>query len=281
MQCINLPLPLRQGLVLLLFGLITPTLQAQKTDIPLDDFTERTVVKEKMPLDYPPIRESDILWETRIWRIIDVREKMNLPFIYPDAPLFSILANGIVDGEIPAFSTIDDKFTTRLSKEEVLGQIQKKDTIVVWDLDSEEDRLVEVFNEINWENIKRYRVKESWFFDANTGTLKVRILGIAPLYNEVDDLGNFRFERPLFWVHYPSARDYLAQHKAYTHGGNTAANTTWEDLFEMRYFASCVIKEHNLYDRKIEEYLTGTDIAIEADKIDDGLFNREMDLWEN
>jgi hypothetical protein len=31
--------------------------------IPLDDITERSVVKERQPLAYQPIREADILWE--------------------------------------------------------------------------------------------------------------------------------------------------------------------------------------------------------------------------
>ena len=46
---------------------------------PLDDITERAVVNEHRVLKYQHVRESDILWEKRLWRIIDTREKMNLP----------------------------------------------------------------------------------------------------------------------------------------------------------------------------------------------------------
>ncbi|MCB0570942.1 MAG: gliding motility protein GldN, partial [Phaeodactylibacter sp.] len=47
-------------------------------DKPLDDIVEKRITVEKRVLPYDPIREADIFWEKRIWRIIDVREKMNL-----------------------------------------------------------------------------------------------------------------------------------------------------------------------------------------------------------
>ena len=58
-----------------------------------------------------------------------------------------------------------------------------------------------------------------------------------------------------------------------------SATVTWEDMFEMRHFASVVYKENNPYDRRIEDYLTGTDALYEADRINDALFNREHDVW--
>ncbi|HNL40593.1 MAG TPA: hypothetical protein PKH43_15685 [Saprospiraceae bacterium] len=74
----------------------TPT---ETADPPvLDDFTTRQVVAERPVLPYQPVREADILFEKRIWRVIDVREKMNLPFIYPEAPLFTVLAEAALEG---------------------------------------------------------------------------------------------------------------------------------------------------------------------------------------
>lgn len=42
---------------------------------PLDDITERTVVADHCTLPYQPIREADIMWERRLWRLVDVRKK--------------------------------------------------------------------------------------------------------------------------------------------------------------------------------------------------------------
>ncbi len=258
---------------------------AQRTDLPdapsppLDDITERTVIAEHHPLKYQKIREADILWETRLWRIIDTREKMNLPFVAPESPLFSILSEAALNGDLTVYSTENDHFSKPLSEKELQNILFKTDTISTWNMDQDQEEIRVVQSDLNWEDVKRFRLKESWFFDANTGTLRVRILGIAPLIDVRDENGDFRYEKPLFWVHYPSARPLLAGRKAVTHGGNYASTTTWEDLFEMRYFASSIIKENNIQDRRLQDYLAGADLLMQSDKIEDELFNREHDLW--
>jgi len=54
---------------------------------------------------------------------------------------------------------------------------------------------------------------------------------------------------------------------------------SWDDLFEMRYFASTIYKEGNVYNRRIKDYSDGLDQLLEADKIKKELFNFEHDLW--
>ena len=247
---------------------------------PMDDITEREVVRDHRVLPYQPIREADILWEKRIWRVVDVREKMNLPFSAPESPLFKILADAAIAGEISVYSTEDDKFSKRLSADALRKLLFKRDTILTYeDLDALEETVKIVENETNWEDVKRFRIKESWFFDTKTSTLRSRILGIAPIIEERDEEGNFRFEKPLFWVYYPAAREMLAQHKAITHGENYSATLTWEDLFEKRYFASYITKENNVRDLRLQDMYTGLDLLMESDKIKNELFNREHDMW--
>src|SRR5688572_22802421 len=79
-------------------------------DVYLDDVVRRTMIFENRVLPYEPLREADIPWEKRMWRIIDVREKINLPFIYPPKPFFTILADAIQSGEIKVFK--DEEFKT-------------------------------------------------------------------------------------------------------------------------------------------------------------------------
>ncbi|HAD12074.1 MAG TPA: gliding motility protein GldN [Saprospirales bacterium] len=248
--------------------------------LPIDDITERQVVRDRPILAYQPIREADILWEKRIWRVIDVREKMNLPFAAPESPLFKVLADAALAGELPVYSTEDDKFTKRLSSSDVRGLLYRKDTVMVFDdVESYTESIRVVENETNWEDIKRFRVKESWFFDTKTSTLRNRILGIAPIIDVRDEEGNFKYEMPLFWVYYPGARAFLAQHKAITHGENWSATTTWEDIFEKRYFASYITKENNVQDLRLQDLYTGPDLLMESDKIKSELFAREHDMW--
>ena len=61
--------------------------------------------------------------------------------------------------------------------------------------------------------------------------------------------------------------------------GNDGDLGTWEDLFERRFFSSYIYKESNVYNRRIQDYLQGVDILLEADKIKQEIFNYEHDLW--
>lgn len=252
--------------------------QTERMSPPLDDITNRQVIEERKPLAYAPVREADIVWEKRIWRVIDTREKMNQHFVAPQSPLFQVLSDAAISGELIAYSTETDDFSIPLDTSEFRRLITRIDTVPLIDIETMEETWQIVVNDIDWENVKRFRIKEMWWFDANAGAMRCRILGIAPLIEEYDDEGNFKFERPLFWVHVPSSRDVLNRHKAILSDESTTV-FTWDDALEQRRFASYVYKESNPQDRRLSEYLAGTDLLLESQKINDELFNREHDFW--
>lgn len=245
---------------------------------PLDDVVERTTILEKRVLPYDNIREADLFWEKRIWRVIDVREKMNLPFAYPERPFFSILMDAAESGEITVYDAEDDKFSSSLDPNEVASMGASIDTVTTFDPVTYEEKIQIVTNEINPEDVKRFRVKEVWFFDEESSTLQVRILGIAPLLDVKDENGNFKYEKPMFWVYYPTARELLARERVFNYG-NDASPMSWEDLLEMRFFASFVYKESNVFDQRLQDYLSGVDLLLEGKNIEAEIFNFEHDLW--
>lgn len=253
--------------------------QTVDQDPPIDDITDKRTIETVRVLAYDPIREADIFWEKRIWRVIDIREKMNLPFAYPERPFFTILKEAAENGEIFVYSQEDDKFTQRLAPNEVATMGASVDTVTTFDPVTYEEQIQIVRNELNPEDIKRYRIKEAWFFDKETSTMQVRILGIAPLKDVKDENGNFKYEQVMFWVYYPEARQILAREKVFT-AGNDAAPITWEGLLEMRYFSSYIMKESNVHNRRLADYVQGVDLLMEADKIKQSIFNFEHDLWE-
>ncbi|WP_421946322.1 gliding motility protein GldN [Phaeodactylibacter xiamenensis] len=159
--------------------------QTESTRLPLNDITHRTLTHEERPLPYPPIREADILWEKRVWRVIDTREKINLPFRYPKQPFVTLLTEAVESGRLQAFSTANDEFSLPLSQQEVTGMLYRIDTVPVYDFDTDTEIYQVVKDELNPEDVKRFRIKEHWFFDTRTSTLQVRILGIAPPHRGV------------------------------------------------------------------------------------------------
>ena len=126
--------------------------------------------------------------------------------------------------------------------------------------------------------MKRYRLKEVWFFDTKLSTMRVRILGIAPLKQVFDEQGNLRYEAPMFWVYYPDSREWLSRHPVFNELNDNGA-MSWEDWLEMRFFSSYITKESNVFDRRLEDYLSGVDLLQESERIKQEIFNYEHDLW--
>jgi gliding motility associated protien GldN len=246
----------------------------------IDDIIQRRLVEENRVLEYEPIREADVAWEKRIWRIIDTREKINLPFRYPEKPLFTIFKDMVENGDIKVFK--DEKFKEQMTVTEINSTLSRVDTIVVYNDDTYEEEIKIVKNDVNPSDIKRYRLKEMWYFDEETSVFKVRLLGIAPIKDEFDlETGEFKYESPLFWVYYPEARNYLSSHRVFNEF-NDIAPMTWQDLFEARFFASYIIKKSNPLDLRLKDIYpdNGIDLLMESERIKQELFNFEHDLWE-
>jgi len=53
---------------------------------PLDGAYVKSNTVEKKPISYAYVREADVIWSKRIWRMIEFKEKMNQPFYYPEVP---------------------------------------------------------------------------------------------------------------------------------------------------------------------------------------------------
>lgn len=244
---------------------------------PLNDITSRTVVSDKKVLAYEVPNERDIFWQKTVLRVLDVREKMNHPFTYPEAPFFNLLTQAAQVGELTLYSAEKDDFSQPLSTEELNGSLYTIDTVfVAIDENNFETRIIRT--EVNYEDVKRFRIKEMWYFDSKTSTMKVRILGIAPLKEKYSESGDYIGESALFWVHMPTARPLLARENVFV-TGNEAARMTWEDLFEMRFFSSYIMKEGNVRNNRLQDLYSGVDILLEADKINQEIFNYEHDLW--
>ena len=240
--------------------------------------TTSKLLPKKRVLPYAPVREADIMWEKRIWRVIDTREKLNLPFRYPPQPLFDILMTAINEGKIKAYSAENDKFEQPLSREDIKKELSNADTFEIVDPHTYEVTYQIVQDEINPEEIVRYRIKEVWFFDSRLSSMKTRILGIAPIREVYREDGELKYETPLFWIYYPHCRELLAQYPVFNEG-NDQEFMSWEDLFEMRRFSSYIYKESNIKGERIQDYLSGRDILVESDRIKNEIFNFEQDLW--
>jgi gliding motility associated protien GldN len=245
---------------------------------PRDGAYDKIGVKERIPLSYDEIREADVLWAKRLWRVIDTREKMNEPFVNSSNPFVSVLIDIISKNpDVQLFN--DDQFKELLTYEDVQKKIASVDTLEVLNPDTYEYEKKIVKNDFNPTTIQKFRVKEDWIFDEETSTMVCRIIGIAPLRDVTDDNGNYRGQEVMFWIHYPSMRKYLARQPVFSNE-NDLEIATWEDIFEERRFASYIMKENNAKGIRISEYADGRDALMESERIKKEIFEKEHDLWE-
>ncbi len=238
--------------------------------------------KDMKPLAYEYVREADVMWSKNIWRIIDIRQKMNLPFGYPAQPLIQIIHEAAKRGDITVYDPAAlnaDQFVKVMDLRTVARLGSSRDTVIQLDPENPDREVaVEVNNTLGWDKITKYRVKEVWFFDTKTSSMQVRIIGIAPVMEDYDDNGNYRGDMTMYWVPYVSLRNLLATKEVYN-AQNGSQHYSWDDLFNMRYFESHIYKESNVFDRPIQEYTAGIDAQLESERIKQELFEKEHDMW--
>lgn len=239
-------------------------------------------------IPYPHLREADVMWSKRVWRVIDLKEKINFPLYYPIAPLadrksfFDVLKDGsLKEGRVSCFSPTDDEFRIEFTKSEVEGLLNSWDSSATAEDPLNPGTMISapIKKDIKSEDITKYWIKEDWFFDKQRSVLDVRIIGvlvvIAKKTESGEDAGG---DKPLFWVYFPEIRPLLANQEVYMRH-NDSERRTLEDIFWKRMFSSYVIKESNVYDRYISEYTSGINALFEAERVKDDIFKFEHDLW--
>ena len=264
------------------------------------DFTE--------PIAYTPVRQADVMYYWTIWRIIDLREKVNHPLYFPAdqkgtwRSLGQTIFDAIdmsnpekTDDVLPVYQ--DEMCTMPYSRDELQGLVSMTQTISDYDIETgEEIGTKELIITFEPKQITQYRMKEVWYFDKQYSTFRVQILQIEPMiqydrsegkssnYEEEEDSEDVKGElvlKSLGHIYYNELRPYLARQEVFNMK-NQAARLSFDDLITWkRDFASLIYKESNVYDRDIEDYIANSrDQRIESERITDKLRTFEHDLWE-
>lgn len=266
-------------------------LDSTKMSLRTDGAVERNLIRERIPLTYENIREDDAVFVVRVWREIDAREKINLPFRYAAVEdngsqrFISILLKAIKDGDVTAFSGDDDRFTTPITADEAMSAFGGgSDTVKVYDDEGNVKGYQVRPKATDPDSIYKFRLKEEWVFDKESSRLFIRILGVAPVIPYKLSTGDIiaNSDRPVWWVYYPDLRQTLSKYDVYN-PKNLSGGMTWEELFESRMFSSYIVKStiDNPFDLPLSSVYPDNTLfrLLQGEKIKDKIFNYEQSLW--
>ena len=254
-----------------------------------DNAFDKSSLTKRTPLVYEYLRWDDALYAEKVWRELDLREKMNQTFRYDAVDdngsqiFINMLLKAVNTGEVTAFA--DDRFTTPMSLQEIQQlTVGVADTVPQTDPNDPNHILRYVVTRASFDpkSVVKIRMKEEWVFDRESSRMFVRILGISPQKTIYLPNGKERGTSSMFWIYYPDLRPMLAKNEVYNPKNMGQSRMTWEELFESRMFASYIVKStmDNPSNKYIKSYIKDPILALlEGDNIKEKIFNYEQDLW--
>jgi len=246
---------------------MTPMISSQSPTTNV--FISETIIPEKKPVPYSYIRESDVMWAKNIWRVIDLRQRQNIPLRYPlegvmgdgeRYSLFGLLMEGIKSEELTPYEWPVSGWRDPFSKTTNLEMIY---SLTGGDSIPDEDGNF-LYVQQRMSDIMQFQLQEQWYFDKQHSVMKVRIVALAPVFYEKYDefqqlLPSPRPQIP-FVVYFPQCRRLFATHSVYN-PKNDAQSISFDDIFFQRRFSSTIIAESNVFgDRLLGDYKIGQDI---------------------
>ena len=228
---------------------------------------------------FPQVRSNDVLWQRRLWREIDLSEKVNQHLYFSkenekkNCSLYDILFYYIEKGLITAYDTKDDAFTKELTIAEIINTIG--DSLI----DNQSKNLN--FVSLNSRDVIKYWLKEDWFYNSVYSKIEVRIIGICPVKVKKDDKGDVMGYQQLFWLYFPNIRNVLVKFDAIEKEKEEDERISFDDVFFKRMFNSYIIQKEGNQNLEVKENLTELDIRLENEITKVYFFNKKTQLWGN
>ena len=215
---------------------------------------------------FTKIDESKYKWKQELMTIIDLSDPANKHLNHlPENAEGESFTDVILDGAKSVDSLLildpifeDIRITMQEINEKLSGRVETS-WVTQPDPPYELEEMVTT-DEFNNSVIVLYRLKEVWYTDADGNVGDKRVVSICPVTQEVDDAGNIKGYKPIFWMNLESAKNVLANANTTVDGKSVSF---WDVFYNKNYKLSAaredrgpnnVNKKVALFESVVREY---------------------------
>lgn len=218
-------------------------------------------------------------WSRVIYRYLDLSREANAPLYYTGAhsegriDLFSMIFRLLQAQRIQAYEYLDgrEEFTEEylIDFSELLRRFDiyhdtVNGTIVVNDAD------------VPTKEVLGYYLKEAYYFDNTTSTLRVKPLALCPILFRHEEVASSATRYPLFWIPYSELEPYTRRIPVMSSAFNNSISGTIDDFFRKRSYYGEIYKTMNPRNLAISQYTsTPEEMKAEQERIEKELIDFE------
>jgi gliding motility associated protien GldN len=249
------------------------------------------------PNSVTPIPESHILIRNRIWRHIDLKEKLNKPLFPHKGEITGFIMEGVEGGFLTPYS--DEDFQQPMTKKEFFENLKLPEGD---DQLSEEEKALGFGSDDDWNDgnqgsalpkaektaeyflpkqVSILEIMEDWIFDKVRSQQVYDIQSIKLIIPEDQFETGLRREVGIF--KYKDLAAYFDEKGiSWINVNNGAGHIKMTEAFDLRRFSSKIIKIENPDDNAVSDiYNDSPKASIKASKqLEEELLEKEYFMWE-
>ena len=237
--------------------------QQKKQSTSSSGMTRRMQISYPVALDMP----EDVVWRRDIYREIDLEQEANSGLYYPVIPqgkemnLFTYIFKLAQNGYIPIY-----EYSIANDGNDDFSDAAKVDLkTVLYDhhipYEEKDGKLRVENNHIPSQEVNKYYLKESAYYDQSNATFHIKVLALCPIMGDKD----FGAE-PLFWVKYSDLEPYLSRQTIMTSDVNNAAVMSLDDFFTLNKYKGKIYKTNNMLGKTLTQIVGEDSVKLSKEQ---------------
>lgn len=232
------------------------------------------------PLSMRKVHVSDVMYKMQVWRVLDLREKCNQPFLAKGNEITKAICDAVFSGKLTAYAK--DSLNQMLSVQEFKDKMVDPSSAQV---DAEGNPIAGTGTPFMPNQLYTIKLRENLLFDKQRSRFYYDIQAITlfipaefnTLKGTETEVASFRYaDVAKVFKSMPNARWYNSQ--------NRAEDKKISDAMDLRLFCSRILKISNPKDLMIEDMPEYRDsprsVLIASQKYEYELVAKENEVWD-